>query len=107
MKQRGALLAKGRLLGIQFEVLFEDGLYLECGQHAVACAMRIKQAFVEANIDLQYEATTNQLFPILTHEQYRKLSQKYTLAPWVRDAAYIVARICTDWKKLICCRFIL
>lgn len=98
MKQKGALLAKGKGLGIQFEVLFEDNLYFEISKYAVSEAMRIKEAFIENDIPLKYEAYTNQLFPILSNEQTIKLKEKYTILAYEKeDDAHIVGRICTSW----------
>lgn len=78
IKQKGAMLAKGRLLGIQFEKLFEDRLYFEISEHADVLAMKIKQAFTDKGISLAYDSPTNQQFPILTYEQAMKLSEKYS-----------------------------
>jgi threonine aldolase len=100
MKQRGGLLAKGRLLGVQFEEFFKDGLYYECGQYAVKMAMRVKEALIEVGIPLKYPVTTNQLFIEFTDEQFTKLSRKYVLAPWIKGENTIVARICIDWSTL-------
>ena len=98
MKQRGGLFAKGRLLGIQFEAFFKDGLYYEIAKHAVNMAMKIKSALDKAGIPLKYPATTNQLFIEFTHEQYEKLSKKYVFAPWKKSVRTIVVRLCTDWS---------
>jgi len=98
MKQRGALLAKGRLLGVQFEEFFRDGLYYEVANHAVGLAMKIKAALQEVGISLKYPASTNQLFIKFTDAQFVKLSQKYTLMPWAKENGLTVARLCTDWS---------
>ena len=98
MKQRGALMAKGRLLGVQFEEFFRDGLYLEVSEYAVQLAMKIKDVLAEVGIPLAYPATTNQLFIEFTKTQYEKLSEKYVLAPWIRTDDTVVARLCTDWS---------
>jgi len=97
MKQRGGLLAKGRLLGVQFEEFFKDGLYFEIAKHAVEMAMRIKKALFEAGISLRYPATTNQLFIEFTDEQFAKISEKYILHSWIKEDGMVVARLCTDW----------
>ena len=62
MKQQGALLAKGRLLGLQFDTLFTDQLYFEISQHAIAMAMRLKQGLAEKNYRFYLESPTNQQF---------------------------------------------
>ena len=98
MKQQGGLLAKGRMLGIQFEVLFEDGLYFGNARHANIQAMKIKQAFTEAGIPFLIDSYTNQQFPILTHEQNEALSERFSYELWqpLNDGrcAY---RFCTSW----------
>lgn len=97
MKQKGALLAKGRALGIQFEVLFEDDLYFELSRHAVNLAMRLKVAFEELNVPLKYEAYTNQLFPVLPKDVLKKLQEKYIFLEMEEEGNSQVVRICTTW----------
>lgn len=97
-KQKGGLLAKGRALGIQFETLFKDDLYLETSKFAVEQAMRIKEAFQENSISLKYEAYTNQVFPILNQEQLNQLQEKYSVLVYEKeDETHDVIRICTSW----------
>ena len=98
MKQNGGLLAKGRLLGIQFEVLFEDGLYYEISKHAVEMANMIRQAFVEKGFSLRYDSKTNQQFPILSNDVLAILGEKYSFSFWEKvDATHSVVRFCTSW----------
>ena len=98
IKQNGGLLAKGRLLGLQFETLFKDNLYYEISRHAVEMATMIKQAFIEKGIPLKYETWTNQHFPILSTEMLTKLSKKYAFSIWEPAAAnHTVVRFCTSW----------
>lgn len=98
MKQKGSLLAKGRALGIQFEVLFNNNLYLDISRHAVEQAMRIKKAFAEKDIPLRYEAHTNQLFPVLTHGQMKTIQENYSVLEYAKeDEKHSVVRICTSW----------
>lgn len=98
MKQRGAMLAKGRLLGVQFEEVFTGGLYYEMSQHAVTQAMRIKSALVKHGIPLFCNSPTNQQFAIFTHEQLKMLKEKYVFCHWQRvDERRDVVRICTSW----------
>lgn len=98
IKQKGGLLAKGRLLGIQFETLFEDGLYYEISSHAVALAMKIREAFVENGFSLRYDSKTNQQFPIIANDLLAKLSEKYAFSMWEKvDANNSVVRFCTSW----------
>ena len=101
MKQRGGLLAKGRLLGVQFEEFFKDGLYDEVAKHAVEMSMRIKNALDEVGIPLKYPATTNQLFIEFTDEQFEKISKDYALTPWLKGEGTMVARLCTDWSTRV------
>ena len=98
IKQQGGLLAKGRLLGIQFEVLFEDGLYFENARHANTQAMKIKQAFTEAKIPFLFDSFTNQQFPILTQEQNEKLSENFDYELWEPlENNKAAVRFCTSW----------
>lgn len=98
MKQRGGMLAKGRLLGVQYETMFEDGLYYEVSRHAVGEARRIAAALREKDIPLLFESPTNQLFPILTKAQQAALGEKYALSYWQAvDAGRDAVRICTSW----------
>jgi len=97
IKQRGGMLAKGRLLGIQFETLFEDGLYFEISSHAVELAMQIREAFVEKGFALKYDSKTNQQFPILPNDVLTKLSKNYSFSYWEQvDATHSVVRFCTS-----------
>ena len=93
IKQRGGMLAKGRLLGVQFETMFEDGLYLECGRRGVDEARRIRGA-----LDLAFDSPTNQLFVLLTPAQRDQLQRNFAIGCWdttggERDAY----RLCTSW----------
>jgi threonine aldolase len=98
IKQRGGMLAKGRILGIQFEVLFKDGLYFEISRHAVQMAMMIKKAFEEKNISFLNDSPTNQQFPILTKEQIDILTKKYAFEKWLKiDESKTAVRFCTSW----------
>jgi threonine aldolase len=98
IKQRGGMLAKGRLLGIQFETLFRDGLYFEIGQHAVKLAMQIKNAFAGKGFSFLYDSPTNQQFPILPDEAIEKLSGQYSFSTWDKiDDKHTAVRFCTSW----------
>lgn len=98
IKQRGGMLAKGRLLGIQFETLFQDGLYFEIGKHAVKLAMLIRDAFAEKGCSFLYDSRTNQQFPILTRSAMEKLSAKYSFSIWAKiDEEHTAVRFCTSW----------
>ncbi|WP_103109215.1 threonine aldolase family protein [Brevibacillus reuszeri] len=98
IKQRGGLLAKGRLLGIQFETLFEDGLYYEIASHAVEMAMMIREAFIEKGYSFRYDSVTNQQFPILHNDVLSELGKKYFFSLWEKfDDNHSVVRFCTSW----------
>ena len=97
-KQQGALLAKGRLLGIQFDVLFTDGLYETIGQSAIQAAQRIRETLIQEGYSLYIEAPTNQIFPILKNEDMEALSQQVEFSFWEPyDAYHTVVRLATDW----------
>ena len=98
MKQRGAILAKGRILGIQFLTLLQDGLYEELGAHANRVALLIRDACQEAGLKFLCESPTNQQFPIVPNEVLKKLEQTYVfshLGPYGKNETVI--RICTSW----------
>ena len=95
---RGGMLAKGRLLGIQFAELLRDGLYFELSRHAVTLAMKIKAALTEAGYAFYIDSPTNQQFPIFPDEQLARLGEKYAFSYQCRvDEARSAVRICTSW----------
>ena len=99
IKQRGALLAKGRLLGIQFLELMKNDLYFDLAKHANSQAMKIKAAFVEKNIDFLTENFTNQLYPILTKLQIEQLENNFEFYIWkIIDNERFAIRIITSWQ---------
>lgn len=98
IKQRGGMLAKGRLLGIQFITLLEDGLYEEIAGKAVKQAMRLKEAFLEKGYSLLYDSYTNQQYPIMPNSQLEQLREKYSFEMWTKlDEEYSAVRFCTSW----------
>ena len=98
IKQRGGLLAKGRLLGIQFDTLFENNLYFKISKHAIDLAMRIKKAFGDNGYSFLYESYTNQQFPIMPNDILEKLSEKYSFDVWKKiDENNTAVRVCTSW----------
>ena len=98
MKQKGAMLAKGWLLGIQFNEMFKDGLYFEIGKKAVELALRIKKAFVEKGIPLASDSPTNQQFVIMKDTDLEKLGKKYYYEYESRvDETHSNVRFCTSW----------
>ena len=98
VKRMGGMLAKGRVLGIQFEVLFEDGLYLQLGRQAVDLAQRIQNAFRTCGVEMFLHSPTNQQFPILSRNQREALARKYAFNHWQDlDQDRAVVRFCTSW----------
>ena len=98
VKQHGALLAKGWLLGVQFSALMADGLYFQLGQKAVKQAMRIRTALLEKGIPLHVDSPTNQLFPIFSDEQVEALEEDFALEFQERvDESHVALRVCTSW----------
>lgn len=98
IKQRGGMLAKGRLLGVQFDVLFTDHLYAEICAEAVKKAMRVREAFLSRGIEMYGTSMTNQQFPILTEEQMKKLSEDFAFEYWGEaGAGKHIVRFCTSW----------
>ena len=98
VKQHGALLAKGRLAGIQFDTLFTDGLYMDIARNAVERAMEIKSIFTRAGIPLHIDSPTNQQFPVLTREQMDKLDGKVQYEIWeTLPDGRAVTRFATSW----------
>ena len=98
MKQRGAMLAKGRLLGIQFDALFTDGLYLRISEHAIQMAMLLKKGFADKGYSFACESTTNQQFPILSTEQMERLSKDFSFEDFGPvDEKHHNCRFCTSW----------
>ena len=104
IKQHGGMLAKGRLLGIQFEQLLKDGeecLYFKLATHANAMAAKIRNAFTAKGIPMWIDSRTNMQFPILTNEQQTLLAQKYAFERWGSyDDGRDVVRFCTSWATL-------
>lgn len=97
IKQKGGMLAKGRLLGLQFDTLFTNNLYFEIAQQANIYAMQIKKALKNKGIPFRYETNTNQLFPIFNDEQLAKLSKKFIFSMIEKKINENTVRICTSW----------
>lgn len=98
IKQNGGMLAKGRLLGIQFMTLFEDGLYMELSRHAVAMALEIKEAFASAGFRFLVDSYTNQQFVLLTDDALKALSADFMFSVLGRYGDGLTAvRFCTSW----------
>jgi len=81
-KQHGALLAKGRLLGVQFDALFTDNLYFDIGRHAIDMSEKLKRMFAEKGYEFFMDSPTNQQFVILTNEKYEELKKHVVMTWW-------------------------
>ena len=97
MKQNGAVLAKGWLLGLQFSVLLEQGLYLENARRADDYAMELRAAFLRKGIPLWVDSPTNQQFVLLTEAQKRALAPEFLFEEQGESEGRTVARFCTSW----------
>lgn len=98
IKQHGGMLAKGRLLGVQFETLFTDGLYFEIAKHAMDLAERISKKLVACGVEFTVASPTNQIFVSLPKRAIEELSKDYKLEPMgKKDEEYDIVRICTSW----------
>ncbi|MGI6366201.1 MAG: threonine aldolase family protein [Bacillota bacterium] len=98
MKQRGAMLAKGRLLGLQFLELFRDDLFFELARHANRMAALLRDGLAGAGFDFLTDSPSNQIFPILPNSLIARLEQKYGFYVWSKvDAAHSSIRLVTSW----------
>jgi threonine aldolase len=98
IKQRGALLAKGRVLGLQFRELFRDGLYFDLARHTNGMAQRLSSKISNAGYRFAAETETNQLFPILPNVLIEKLKDHFDFYIWEPyDASSSVIRLVTSW----------
>ena len=99
MKMHGALLAKGRLLSVQFKALFANGLYYEIGHHAVRLAIKLKAGVVEMGYKLFSDSPTNQQFVVLPNEVIRRLREHVSFELWEPEGESETAvRFVTDWS---------
>lgn len=97
MKQHGAVLAKGWLMGLQFALMLENGEYFEKTKHADELAMQIKQAFKDKGIPFWVDSVTNQQFVILTAQQKEMLAQGYYFEEEETTQQGTIVRFCTSW----------
>ena len=99
VKKRGALLAKGRLLGIQFDTLFTDDLYFRAARHAIDAAERMKELFRARGLRLSPESPTNQQFVVLENRQADWLKERVAFSFWEKaDEGHTVVRFVTSWS---------
>ena len=98
IKQHGGMLAKGRLLGVQFDALFTDGLYFEIAGHAVRMADRIRATFDELGVSYLVPGVTNQIFPILSDAFLEELAKNFMFTEQERvSPTHRAVRFCTSW----------
>lgn len=98
MKQHGALLAKGRLLGVQFLTLFQDDLYFKISEHAICMAKRLREGMKQLGVEFLVDSPTNQMFPIFPDELLKRLDEKYVYSYQERvDEGHSAIRFCTSW----------
>jgi len=98
LKQKGALLAKGRLLGIQFCELFRDDLFFELAQHANAMAAILKEECSNANFSFLSHSPSNQIFPIMPDSLIAELQKNYSFIVWEKiDSTHSAIRLVTSW----------
>ena len=99
MKRNGAMLAKGRLLGLQFDTLFTDDLYFRISKHAINMAMQIRDAFDARGLQFYLHSPTNLQFLIMENKAVRALQQKIAFHTWGKvDEEHSVARFATSWS---------
>ena len=98
IKQKGAMLAKGRLLGVQFHALLKDDLYVEIGRHENKMAAMLREAFIKKGFNVFLPSSTNIIFVDLTNEMIEKLSEHFLFAPMYKlDENTRRARFVTSW----------
>lgn len=99
VKQRGAMLAKGRLIGVQFDTLFTDNLYFDISRHAIDMAERLKDIFKRKGYPFFLESSTNQQFIILEDSRMEELSRSVQFGWWEKyDETHTVVRFATSWS---------
>ena len=99
VKKRGALLAKGRLLGVQFDALFTDDLYFRIGRFAIDMAEKLKAVFAAHHIPLYIQSPTNQQFVLLENSRLEKIGRQVAYSFWEKaDDTHTVVRFATSWS---------
>ncbi len=98
IKQRGAMLAKGRLLGIQFEELFDKNLYFQLAEHANSMAQLLAEKLAELGCGFWIDSPTNQIFPIMSNRAIERLSESFDFYVWEKvDKRHAAIRLVTSW----------
>ena len=99
VKKRGALLAKGRLLGIQFDTLFTDDLYFKISRHAIEMASKIKEIIRQKGWRVYMDSPTNQQLIIMDDEQMEELAKSVVFDRWgVYDESHTIVRLASSWS---------
>ena len=99
VKKRGALLAKGRLLGIQFDTLFTDDLYFKISRHAIEMAGRVKEIIREKGWQMYMDSPTNQQLILMTEEEMAELGKTVVFDRWgIYDETRTIVRLATSWS---------
>ncbi len=99
VKRRGALLAKGRLTGVQFDALFTDNLYFRISRHAIEMAEKLKEVLRRHGLPFYIQSPTNQQFVVLENGQMERLAKKVAFSFWEKtDDAHTVVRFATGWS---------
>lgn len=102
IKQHGALFAKGRILGVQFDELFTNDLYFRLGKPALAAAQRMQDSLEQKGYQLLFRSPTNQVFVILDNDVMKVLSEKVEFSQWeAYDNSHTVVRFATSWATKI------
>ena len=98
IKQNGALLAKGWMLGVQFDELFTDGLYMKCGKNAIDCAERLKAGLISKGYNMYLDSPTNQQFIVIETAKLEELGKQVAYGFMeTYDAEHTVIRFATSW----------
>ena len=98
IKQRGGMMAKGWLMGLPFEALFEDDLYFDLSRRAVAQAERLREGFQKLGVRMHVDSPSNQLFPILPDQALDRLAGRFGWSPMMKlPGGMQVVRFCTSW----------
>lgn len=98
IKQRGGMLAKGRLLGLQFLILFEDGLWFDLARHANTRSAHLQDELEKKGVQMLVHSPTNQIFPIFSNEEVARLGEKFAFETWGKvDDDHTVIRLVCSW----------
>ena len=98
MKQHGGMLAKGRLLGVQFCSMLEDGLYFDLAREADKLAMDIRRIFEDRGFPMLFDSYTNQQYPVLPDHLLAQLEKRFAFFFWEKvDGEHTAVRVCTSW----------